>query len=142
MAFVVPYDGSSVSDAALDRAVEHAKAMNEEVLAVSLVATGSEYVERRKWIQPTEDFALESARAELERKIAETTDDVERTYEDARASAPQDGIGERIRQVADEVDASVLFVGTSDNGDDETLQTPFGSITSDASYDVHIVRTL
>lgn len=143
MVFLVPYDGSSVSEAALDRAVEHGQALSEDVVAVSLIPTGAEYAERRKWIEPDEEFAVESARAELRRKISETTDSAERNYIDSGASAPHDGVAERIRQVASDVDASVLFVGTSENGEDDSdgIQTPFGSIAHEGSYDVHVVRS-
>lgn len=141
MVFLVPYDGSSVSEAALDRAVEHGKALEEEVVAVSLIPTGAKYAERRKWIEPAEEFALESARAELKRKIAETTDTSERPLADSGASAPRDGVGDRIRRVAREVDASVLFVGTSETTTEERLSTPFGTIAQDGEYDVHLVRS-
>lgn len=139
MVFLVPYDGSSVSEAALSRAIEHGRALGEEVLAVSIVPTGATYAERRKWIQPTEDFAAETASAELQRKIEEATDDAERNFDRPGAHSPENGLSERIRSVAREVDASTLFVGASDGEDG--LQTPFGGVAPDAGYDVHIVRT-
>lgn len=142
MVFLVPYDGSRVAQAALDRAVTHGEALGEKVVAVSFVPTGTEYVKRRKWIEPGEEFALESAREELHRKIEETTDDAERRFEGAGASAPQDGVTEDIKQVAAEVDASVLFVGTTGDSDDETVDTPFGSIAPNGEYDVHLVRSV
>lgn len=141
MVFLVPFDGSSLSEAALARAVEHARALNEEVLAVSLVPTGTEYAERRKWIEPDEDFATETASAELRRKIEETTDDAERTYAESGAQSPADGVTERVRRVAREVNASILFVGATGDTDESGLQTPFGSVGSEADYDIHIVRT-
>lgn len=139
MVFLVPFDGSPVSEAALARAVDHGQALDEEVVAVSFVPTGADYAERRKWIQPDEDFATETASAELRRKIEEATDDAERSFE-ASANAPTDGIGDHIRQAANDVDASILFVGASDEADDR-LTTPFGDLAVDADYDVFIVRS-
>mgnify|MGYP000536494809 CR=1 FL=1 len=143
MVFLVPYDGSPAAAAALDRAVEHGKALDTRVAAVSFVPTGTEFAKRRIWIDPGEDFALESARQELERKIAETTDETELVYDDATAGSPDDGIANEVKQVARDVDATVLFVGASDasNGDGEGLVTPFGPISANAAYDVHVVRT-
>jgi len=141
MVFLVPYDGSAVSEVALGRAVEHGEALDEEVVAVSLIPTGSEYAERRKWIEPTEEFAIETARSELRRKIAETTDSSERPLVGMGASSPQDGVTDRIRRVADEVDASVLFVGTADEEAADRLTTPFGTISQDGEYDIHLVRS-
>lgn len=140
MVFLVPYDGSAVAEAALDRAVEHGEAFDEDVLAVSLVPTGTAYAERRKWIEPQEDFALESARAELQRKIEEATDDAERNFTESTATGMQNGVAKRIRQVALEVDAKILFVGVSNGTDDDSLETPFGTVSPEGEYDVHIVR--
>ncbi|MFC7134283.1 MULTISPECIES: universal stress protein [Salinibaculum] len=141
MVFLVPFDGSPDSEAALARAVEHGQALGEDVVAVSIIPTGTAYAERRKWIQPDEDFAAETASAELRRKIAETTDDAERNFSESGAYSPDDGLTERVRQVARDVDASVLFVGASGDASDDRLKTPFGEVVSDAEYDIHVVRT-
>ena len=141
MVFLTPYDGSRLSEAALERAVEHGAALDQEVVAVSLIPTGSEYAERRKWIEPSEEFAVESARTELKRKIAETTDSSERPLVGMGASAPADGVTDRIRRVAREVDASILFVGTSRESTEQRLTTPFGTISQDGEYDIHLVRS-
>ncbi|PSQ50405.1 hypothetical protein BRD19_01055 [Halobacteriales archaeon SW_7_65_23] len=126
MVFLVPYDGSTVSEAALDRAVEHGAALDEQVVAVSLIPTGSEYAERRKWIEPDEEFAVESARKELKRKIVETTDQSERPLVGMGASSPGNGVTDRIRRVAIEVDASVLFVGTNSDSAGSTQLSALG----------------
>jgi nucleotide-binding universal stress UspA family protein len=141
MVFLVPFDGSPVAEAALSRAVEHGAALSEDVVAVSFVPTGSAYAERRKWIQPDDDFAAETASAELRRKIEETTDDAERNFDETGAQSPDDGITDRIQQVAQDVDASVLFVGTDGTHDDDRLKTPFGAVAADGAYDVHVVRS-
>jgi nucleotide-binding universal stress UspA family protein len=139
MVFLVPFDGSPVSEAALARAVEHGAAMDEPVVAVSLVPTGSEYAERRKWIRPDEEFAVETASAELRRKIEEATDDAERNFEGPGAQSPGEGTTARIRQIARDVGASVLFVGASE-GAAESLQTPFGAVSAHGGYDIYVVR--
>lgn len=140
MVFLVPYDGSSVSEAALDRAVEHGKALEEDVVAVTFVPTGAKYAERRKWIQPDEEFAIESARSELRRKIEEMTDEAERNYVDSGATV-ENGVGDHIRRVAHEVDAETVYVGAVDEDDETEYRTPFGEITTNESYDLHLVRS-
>lgn len=140
MVFLVPFDGSSMSEAALARAIEYGSALGEEVLAVSIVPTGASYVERRKWIEPDEDFAAETASAELRRKIEEATDDAERNYAESGAQSPEDGLTERVQQVASEIGASVLFVGASATSAEDRLSTPFGEIATEAPYDIHVVR--
>ena len=141
MVFLVPFDGSPASEAALSRAVEHGSALGREVLAVAFVPTGAEFAERRTWIEPSDDFAVEDASAALQRKIDETTDRTELVYDEASAGSPDDGIGDVVRQTAEDVDATVLFVGAGDATVGEGLRTQFGSVAADGSYDVHIVRS-
>jgi len=138
MVFLVPFDGSPVSDIALAKAVEHGTAMGQEVVAVSFVPTGARYVERRKWIQPDAEFAAETASADLRRKIEETTDEAERTYAESGAQSPG-GLADNVRRVARDVDASVLFVGV-ENTNESSLRTPFGEIADGGDYDVYLVR--
>ena len=139
MVFLVPFDGSPAAKAALRRAVEHGLALERSVLAVSFVPTGAEFAQRRTWIEPADDFAAEEAAAALERKIDETTDETELVYDETSAGSPVDGIAAAVRQTAQDVGAETLFVGLQ-NGSAEALETPFGSISASADYDVHIVR--
>jgi nucleotide-binding universal stress UspA family protein len=140
MVFLVPFDGSPVSEAALARAVEHGRALGEGIVAVSFVPTGAEYAERRKWIQPDDEFAAETASAVLRRKIDEATDEAERTYAESGAQSPGD-LADSVRRVARDVGASVLFVGADGHADGSALQTPFGEVGNGGDYDVYIVRT-
>jgi nucleotide-binding universal stress UspA family protein len=150
MVFLVPYDGSPNSEAALARAVEHGAALGEEVVAVSFVPTGDTYAQRRRWIEPDEDFAVETASADLRRKIEEATDDAERQFSEPGAESPGDGVTAQVRQTATDVDASVVFVGTGNpedgagdgagEADEPRMTTPFGSVDTDAPYDLHLVR--
>jgi len=141
MVFLVPFDGSSVSEAALARAVEHGEALGEAVVAVSFVPTGAEYAERRKWIQPDEEFAVETASAALRRKIEEATDEAERTFAESGAQSPG-GLTDHVRRVARDVNASILFVGTAgtDDTQDPGLRTPFGEVGNGGDYDIYLVR--
>ncbi|MFT4950180.1 MAG: nucleotide-binding universal stress UspA family protein [Natronomonas sp.] len=148
MVFLVPYDGSASSEAALARAVEHGAALDEEVVAVSFVPTGDTYAQRRRWVEPDEDFAVEAASADLKRKIEEATDDAERQFSEPGAESPGDGISGQVRRTAVDVGASAVFVGTrtpEDGAADSTtgegrMTTPFGSVDVDAPYDLHLVR--
>jgi len=147
MAFLVPFDGSAASEAALERAIEHGEALDRDVVAVSFVPTGETYAERRKWIQPSETFAVETASAELRRKIEETTDRAERNFTDSGAESRGSGVSQHVRQVARDVEADIVFVGVSDDyaGDDyasdDRQLTAFGGVSRDAPYDLHLVRT-
>jgi nucleotide-binding universal stress UspA family protein len=136
MVFLVPFDGSPLADAALDRAVTYADALETDVVAVSLIPTGSDYAQRRRRVDPTADFAAETAASDLRRKIEEATDDAELHYEDISAH-PAGELSATIRQVARDVDASVVFLGNADTDD---VVVPISELSDEDAYDVHIVR--
>lgn len=133
MVFLVPFDGTSLAEAALNRAVTYADALDTEVVAIGLIPTGSDYAQRRRWIDPTEDFATETAVDDLRRKIEEATDDAELKYDDVSASS-SDELSETIHSIARDVDASVVFLGS------ENTEVLVPDSESDAAYDIHIVR--
>jgi nucleotide-binding universal stress UspA family protein len=133
MVFLVPFDGTTLAEAALTRAVTYADALDTEVVAVGLIPTGSDYAQRRRWIDPDEDFAAETAASDLRRKIEEATDDSELRYDDVTASA-SDELSDTIQGIARDVDASVVFLGSSNT---EVLVP---DSESDTAYDIHIVR--
>ncbi|MFC7077504.1 universal stress protein [Haloarcula halophila] len=136
MVFLVPFDGSPLAKAALDRAVTYAAAMDTDVVAVSFVPTGSDYVERRRRVDPHEDFAVENAANDLQRKIEETTDDAELRYDDVSAQSASE-FSEMVKRVARDVDATVVFLGSDDT---DNIVVPVGEAAAGDSYDVHIVR--
>jgi nucleotide-binding universal stress UspA family protein len=136
MAFLVPFDGSPLADAALDRAVDYAGALDTDVVAVSLVPTGADYAVRRLRVDPKKDFAAETAASDLRRKIEEATDDAELNYEDVSAYSANE-LSETIRRVARDVDAEVVFLGSADTDD---VVVPISELDDADAYDVHIVR--
>ena len=136
MVFLVPFDGSPQAAAALERAVAFGAAVDTDVVAVSLVPTGDDYAQRRRRVDPTEDFAAENAAADLRRKIEESTDDAERRYEDFSAWSATD-LSETIRRVASDVGASVVFLGSSDA---EEIVVPVTEDGGATAFDVYVVR--
>lgn len=135
MVFLVPFDGSPLARLTLERAVEYGDALERQVIAVSFVPTADGYAQRRRWIDPTEDFAAESAASDLQRKIEEATDDAELRYEDSSAHSPAGGLSEELRTAARDVEATAVFVGSAD---DERVVVPLDELSD--GYDVHIVR--
>ena len=134
MVFLVPFDGSSRAHAALDRAITYGAALDRDVVAVSYVPTGADFAERRRWVDPNEDFAADTVASDLQRKIAEATDDAEVNYANESAHSPEGGVSEEVRQTALDVDATSVFVGCADDG---KVIVP---IDDAAAFDVHVVR--
>ena len=56
MTLLVPFDGSELSEAALERATEFAEFSGEDVVALTVVPDEPEYALSRNWLDPTEPF--------------------------------------------------------------------------------------
>jgi nucleotide-binding universal stress UspA family protein len=145
MVYLVPFDDSPLSRTALRRAGEFGQAMDEEVVALVVVPPSTEYAREKGWIEGDEPFDADRiARglgATAEELAPETSVRVETTDEtDYRASLTTD-VARRIRQVAAELDATVLFIGTANAGSVVTPVASVGSpVSDDPRYDVHLVR--
>jgi len=135
MVFLVPFDGSSCAHAALDRAVTYGAAVDRDVVAVSYVPTGDDYAERRRWVDPSEDFATDTVASDLRRKIEEATDDAEVNFENSRASPPGGGPSDEVRHPAVHADAPVVCGATADDGQ---VVVPIDGDGDE--FDVHVVR--
>ena len=145
MVLLVPFDGSELSMAALRRAIEVGELRDEEVLALTVVPDDAAYAEERGWLRADEPFESDTIRRRLAERIAELAPEasyrVERVdTDDPVATATLDVI-RTIREVAAEVGATILFLGSENAG---RVSTPLASVgnplSEDPRYDIHIVR--
>ncbi|MEF8868688.1 MAG: universal stress protein [Haloarculaceae archaeon] len=145
MVLLVPFDGSELATAALRRASEFAEFTDEPVLVVSVLTDDERFARDRGWVGEDEPFDPDAVAERLEAAARQVAPDA--TF---RREEPTDGgematttldIARTVRQVAHEVDASVVFVGSENAG---RVSTPIASVGSpvseDPGYDVHIVR--
>lgn len=145
MTLLVPFDGSDLSEAALDRATEFATFRDEAVLAVTVVPEDPEYALSRNWVDPSEPFDPEALAQRFRDRVAELAPSASFRHEtpeniSSMASITTDVI-RTIRAVAHEVDASVIFIGSENAGRVSTPITSVGApVSEDPSYDVYIIR--
>ncbi|WP_226010711.1 universal stress protein [Halomicrobium salinisoli] len=145
MVLLVPFDGSDLSKAALRRACEYSEYTGEAVLALSVIPDDADYARERGWIDEGEPFAVQS----VKESMAEAAESVDPDAE-FRCEVPADvssiadlttDVVRTIREVAHEVDASIVFVGSENAGRVTTPVCSVGApISEDPEYDVHIVR--
>jgi nucleotide-binding universal stress UspA family protein len=146
MTLLVPYDGSDLSKAALARADEFASYRDEGVVALTVVAEDEAFAVERGWIDPGETYEPTAICERFEREVAEVAPDAafrceHPTTSDSFTATVIDDITRTIREVAHDVDASIVFIGSENAGRVSTPITSVGSpISRDAAYDVHIVR--
>jgi len=145
MTLLVPFDGSELSQAALERAVEFAEFRGEDVVALTVIPEDPEYALSRSWVDPEEPFDPDAIADRFRERVAEIAPEAtfrHETPEDisSMASITTDVI-RTIRRVAHEVDASVIFVGSENAGRVTSPVSSVGApVSEDPSYDVYIIR--
>ncbi|MEF8843480.1 MAG: universal stress protein [Haloarculaceae archaeon] len=145
MVLLVPFDGSELATAALDRAAEFAELTDEPLVVLSVVTDDERFARERGWVDVDEPYDPDAIAGHLEAAAREVAPDAtfrreEPTDASEMATTTLD-VARTIRQVAHELDASVVFVGSENAG---RVSTPIASVGSpvseDPEYDVHIVR--
>jgi nucleotide-binding universal stress UspA family protein len=143
---LVPFDGSDLSEAALERALEFADYRDEEVVALTVVPDDESFAEERGWIGPGEPYDPEEVCTTFELRVKGIDDDV--TFRCERPTASEhptattiDDVTQTIRSVAADLGVSIIFVGSENAGRVSMPVTSVGGpLSTDAKYDVHIVR--
>ncbi|WP_101294198.1 universal stress protein [Halegenticoccus soli] len=145
MTLLVPFDGSDLSEAALKRATEFGELVDEEVVALTVVPDDAEYALERGWIAENEPFGVERVGESMRERVSALAPEATFRTEVPRGDDPTAtrtmDIARTVREVADEVDASVVFVGSQNAGKVSAPLTSVGNpVSEDPRYDVHIVR--
>ena len=145
MTLLVPFDGSELSRAALERAVEFAEFRGEDVVALTVIPEDPEYALSRNWLDPSDPFDPDAIADRFGERVAELAPEATFRHEvpediSSMASITTDVI-RTIRRVAHEVDASVVFVGSENAGRVTTPVSSVGApVSEDPGYDVYIIR--
>ncbi|SDE75390.1 universal stress protein [Halorientalis regularis] len=146
MTLLVPFDGSALSRTALERASEFADYRDEEVVALTIIPDDEEFARERGWIDEDGTYDQAAVCEEFERTVQEVAPNATYRCEhpetsDSMTATVIDDITRTIRHVADDVDASIVFIGSENAGRVSTPVTSVGSpVSEDPRYDVHIVR--
>ena len=139
---LVPFDGSDLAEAALVRATEFGNVFDEDVLSVSVIPDGdASYARERGWIGPNEDFDMRAVVSSLHEQVADLCPSADFRHEVVDRHAPAGSIAKRLRTVAREEDASMVFIGSENAGRIVTAVSSVGrAVAADDAYDVVIVR--
>lgn len=142
MTFVVPFDGTELAEAALVRAVEFGRALDEDVTAVTIVPERKRYAREKGWIEEDEPYDVDAVVADLEARVAALAPEATFEYERIREFPPEAQIAERIERLVREHDPSVVFLGSENVGRVVTPLTSVGvHVADEQTYDVHVVRS-
>lgn len=142
MTLVVPFDGSDLAEAALVRAAEFAAVFDERTLAVSVIPGGNaEYARDRGLLGPDEPFDLDAVVSTLHEQVTDLYPAADFRHEVVGQYAPPGAISNRLRRVAKEEDAAMVFIGSENAGRVVSGVSSIGaSVATEVAYDVVIVR--
>jgi nucleotide-binding universal stress UspA family protein len=146
MTYLVPFDGSDLAVAALERASDFAAVMGETVIALAVVpADEPEFALERGWIDEGEAYDADVVVDRLHEQVADHAPDAtfrsEHPADVSSVASVTTDVVRTIRSVAREVDATVVFIGSENAGRVSTPVTSVGApLSEDPRYDVHIVR--
>lgn len=142
MSLVVPFDGGDLAKSALVRAAEFASAFDERVVAVSVIPEGNaRYARERGWIEASEPFDLEVIVATLHEQVTDLYPSADFRHVTVDRFAPHGTIARRLKAMALENDASMVFIGSHNAGRVVTSFASVGaSVAAEDAYDVVIVR--
>ena len=143
MRLVVPFDGSALAEAALDRAAQFSETFDAELLAVTVIPNGNAaYARERGWLDADEPFDRERIVRRLREMVLTVAPSASFTDVLVDRSAPYGTIALRIRTLARELNAAMVFIGSENAGRIVTSVSSVGAnVATENSYDVVIVRS-
>jgi nucleotide-binding universal stress UspA family protein len=143
---LVPYDGSALATAALERASELADATGGDLLALTVVPDDAGYARERGWLEQGDAFDGDVIERRLRQQVEDVAPEADfRTVVTRRSTDPvatlEIEIARTVRAVAADEDADVVVVGSENAGRVASPLTSVGSpVSDDPRYDVYIVR--
>lgn len=146
MTYLVPFDGSDLAVAALTCATEFASGMDENVVVLSVVPEGEpEFAVERGWVDEGESYDPRAVAARLREQVESMAPDAtfrcEHPSDVSSVASVTTDVVRTIRTVAEEVDATIVFIGSENAGRVSTPVSSVGApVSEDPRYDVHIVR--
>lgn len=142
MTYVVPFDGTPLARAALSRADEFAAAMDEPVLAVTVVPRGNaDFARTRDLLDEDEPYDFDTVVERLRAQVEELCPGAELQVNPTDRYAPPGQIANDIRDMATAAGATLVVIGSENAGRMvSTISTVGGSVATDDDYDVLIVR--
>lgn len=142
MPFVVPFDDSDLAKAALSRAVEFSRILEEPIVVVSIIPERDvRYAKAHGWLADDEAFDYERIINYLQQSAINMAPNAEFRHSRVDRYASPGVIAGRIRQLARELDASMVFIGSENAGRIVSAVSSVGNqVAADQSYDVVIIR--
>jgi nucleotide-binding universal stress UspA family protein len=140
MKFLVAYDGSPLSKSALLRAADFAETGDATVHAVTIVPEDGALARERGWIGVDGAFDIDRIETAIRGEVRGFIPDARVHAIAVEKHAAHGRITRKIRSLAREIGARVLFVGSESAGHLVTGLSSVGQGVAYGEYDLHVVR--
>jgi nucleotide-binding universal stress UspA family protein len=142
MTVMVAYDGSELSRAALRRGVELGNALDQQVVATSVVPEDSLYAREQGWVARESEYRPGEWAEQFATEVEQLAPDAEFRLETLGDAHHRD-VAKRLRRTAYDLDADVVVLGSENAG---RIVSPVSSVgdtvVSSPVYDVYVVRSV
>jgi nucleotide-binding universal stress UspA family protein len=142
MRFFVPYDGSELATAALEQAQKLSAGVDADIVVATVIPKDRDYAAEHGWVNGHEDFDGERITADLRTKVRTIAPDADFRAKLVRSYVSAGNIATRLRDIAIEMEADIVFLGSENVG---SIAAPVSSIGSNVAtrvpYDIYLVQS-
>jgi nucleotide-binding universal stress UspA family protein len=142
MKFFIPYDGSELATAALEQAATLGAGVAADIVVATIIPKDRDYAAERDWIDGDEEFDGEQIKTDLRTQVKTIAPDADFRATTVRSYASAGNIATRLRDIAVEMEADIVFLGSENVG---SIAAPVSSIGSNVAtrvpYDIYLVQS-
>lgn len=140
MTFFVPYDGSELAQIALQRATDLAD--EQDIVVCTVVPSSPQYARENGWIGADETFDQDDIEDRFAQEVHNICPGAEFRCLHMESHVTSGSIVTRLRDEAQDIDATVVFLGSENVG---SIAAPVASIGSNVAtrvpYDIYLVQS-
>lgn len=142
MTLFAPYDGTPLSTAALDRATELAAQTGEPLVAATVIPRERRTAVDHGWLADDEAFDADLIRRRLTDRVSAVAPEADYRTRYVEGRLPAGAIARTLRDIARDVDAAVVVMGSENVGRAVTpADTVSGSVAARLDTDLYVVQT-
>ena len=141
MTLFAPFDGTPLSTAALGRASELATQTGEPLVAATVVPRKRRAAVDHGWLADEEAFDADRIQRRLTERVETVAPDADYRTEYVAGRLTSGAIARRLRDIARDVDASIVVMGSTNVGRSATpANTVSGKVAARLATDLYIVQ--
>ena len=142
MTLFAPYDGTPLSTAALDRATDLATQTDEPLVAATVIPRERCVAVDHGWLADDEAFDPERIVARLTDCVSAVAPEADYRTQYVEGRLSSGAIARKLRDIARDVDASVVVMGTENVGRTvPPASTVSGKVAARLDTDLYVVQT-